>query len=373
MFPAPSRHGLDLLPARLRGGAPPPTTGLARIPAARGLGRALVGASLLSAGGLAWCGSLGSVHSVPLPAAVSGERREIDGAAGRIAYTRAGPDGDGIPLLLLHSVNAAASAYEVRPLYEHYRRQRPVYAPDLPGFGHSDRSDRPYLPRLMTDAVHAMVAEIRRLHGAGPIDALAVSLSSEFLARAAMEDPGAFRTIALLSPTGLDRRGPRYGEPGRTRGRPGLYRFFSLPGIGKPFFRVLTTRPSMRYFLRKTWGGPDIDEGLLEYGHASARQPGAYRAPLRFLTGFLFSDDITRVYESLDQPVWVAHGVRGDFVDYSGTAAFESRPNWTLRVFETGAMPHFEMLEVVVRDYDAFLDRARDTPPGAGKPLGGRR
>ena len=44
------------------------------------------------------------------------------------------PRTDTRPLLLLHSINASASAYEVKPLFEHYRQQRPVYAPDLPGF-----------------------------------------------------------------------------------------------------------------------------------------------------------------------------------------------------------------------------------------------
>lgn len=57
------------------------------------------------------------------------------------------------PLLLIHSVNAAASAFEVKPLFDYYRSRRPVYAIDLPGFGLSDRSDRCYSVRTMTDAV----------------------------------------------------------------------------------------------------------------------------------------------------------------------------------------------------------------------------
>ena len=100
-------------------------------------------------------------------------------------------------MLLIHSINAAGSAYEVRPLYEHYRNSRTVYALDLPGYGFSERDDRDYTPRLMTDAIHSMVAEIQRLHGDAPIDVLALSLSGEFLARAAFEAPAAFRSLAL--------------------------------------------------------------------------------------------------------------------------------------------------------------------------------
>ena len=62
-----------------------------------------------------------------LPPAIEAERREHDGRAGRLSYYVAG---SGAPLLLVHSVNAAASAYEMRPLFEHYRGSRRVYAVD---------------------------------------------------------------------------------------------------------------------------------------------------------------------------------------------------------------------------------------------------
>ena len=261
-------------------------------------------------------------------------------------------------------MNAAASAYEVRPLYEHYRTTRVVYAPDLPGYGFSDRSERNYTPRLMTDAVLAMVEEIRRIHGPAPIDALAVSLSCEFLARAAVEAPHAFRSLALVSPTGFDRGVPRYGPPGSHRGIPLLRRLFTFPLWSEAFFDLLTTRASIRFFLRKTWGSKAIDEGLLDYDCITTRQPGARHAPFWFVSGFLFSDDVTRLYESLEMPVWMAHGERGDFVDYRYKRAIEGRPNWSFRVFPSGALPHFEMLEAFTSEYDAFLARVRGSESG---------
>ena len=299
----------------------------------------------------------------PLPPAVSGARHTFQSAAGPLSYYTSVLPGPAeavhlAPLLLIHSVNAAASAYEVRPLYEHYRGIRSVYAPDMPGFGFSDRSDRDYTPRLMTDAVHAMVTEIRRVHGPAPIDAVAVSLSCEFLARAANEAPGAFRSVALVSPTGFNRAEPHYGPPGSTRGMPLLRSLFTRPPWSRGFFDLLTSRPSVRYFLQKTWGSKNIDEGLLDYDCLTTRQPGARHAPYCFVSGFLFSGDISRIYESIELPVWMAHGVRGDFVDYRYKATVEARPNWTIRVFQTGALPYFEALEEFAREYDAFLERA---------------
>lgn len=52
--------------------------------------------------------------------------------------------GEGAPVVLVHSVNAAASSFEMRPLFEGLRGERPVLAFDLPGFGRSQRGPRRY-------------------------------------------------------------------------------------------------------------------------------------------------------------------------------------------------------------------------------------
>jgi pimeloyl-ACP methyl ester carboxylesterase len=288
----------------------------------------------------------------PLPAAVSGDRHELAGPAGRLSFYVAG---SGAPLLLVHSVNAAASAAEVRPLHEHYRATRTVFSLDLPGYGFSDRSDRDYTPRLMTDALHAVVEQIRMCCGNGPVDALACSLSCEFLARAAVERPAAFRSLALVSPTGFSGTRPPKGAPGTTRAKPWLLAALRGPGWGGALFRALTRPGVIRYFLRRTWGSRAIDEELWHYDVLTTRCPGAEYAPLHFLSGSLFSADIGNIYEQLALPVWMSHGVRGDFTDYRGKSRMETRPNWRFTVFETGAMPFFEVEAKFSAAYDAFL------------------
>ena len=283
-------------------------------------------------------------------------------SAGMLSYYRSAPPSapDAAPILLVHSMNAAGSAYEMKPLHEHFKSKRTVYAIDLPGFGFSERSDRPYDPRMMTDAVHAMSDRIRSEHGAKPFDAIALSLGSEFLARAASEQPEYYRTLGLISLTGMDSRAPYDDAPGTTRGMPWLYAFFRNPIWTRGFFTLLSSRASIRFFLKKTYGRPEIDEDLLDYDYLTTHQPGARHAPYRFVSGFLFSKDITRVYRSLAMPVWVAHGVRGDFVDYTGLKEFAARPNWAIERMPTGALPHFEMRQDFMRRYEAFL--ARNVP-----------
>ena len=287
-----------------------------------------------------------------LPPALVGARVRWEGPAGTLNMYVSGA---GAPLLLIHSINAAASAAEVRPLHEYYSQRRRVFSIDLPGYGFSARDDLPYSPRLMTDAIQSAVAEITRLSGAAPLDALALSLSSEFLARAAVESPAAFRSVALVSPTGFKKSAKRRGEPGSTLGMGWLYAALRGPGWGRGLYDLLTRPKVIRFFLEKTWGSRNIDEELCRYDVETARQPGAEYAPLRFLSGFLFSRDIHFIYERLTQPVWMSHGVRGDFTDYGGVTLVADRPNWRFTTYQTGALPSFEVPAEFCRDYDAFL------------------
>ena len=281
-------------------------------------------------------------------AALPGERFEFDGISCFV-------HGSGKPLLLVHSINAAGSAAEVRPLYEHCGATRTVFAIDLPGYGHSLRSDRAYTPRVMTDALHAVAAQVRQRCGGAPLDAMALSLSCEFLARAASEAPAHWGRLALVSPTGFNGRADRRGAPGSTRAVPGMLRLLRQPLWEQALFRGLTRPGVVRYFLERTWGSKAIDEPMLQAALVSAKAPGARFAPLHFLSGGLFSADIHSVYDALRGPVWACHGVRGDFTDYRGMALVPAVAGWQRTVYPTGALPYFEVPEAFNADLDRFL------------------
>jgi pimeloyl-ACP methyl ester carboxylesterase len=311
----------------------------------------VAGASL----GLSSCASRRHDDRTPtLPPAVAGELRESDRRAGRLAYYVAG---EGPPLLLVHSINATASAFEVKPIFEELSRDHRVYAPDLPGFGFSDRSDRRYEPALFTSAILDMLDVITAERGTrAPVDALALSLSSEFLARAAAEDPTAFRRLVMVTPTGFDKRSSRRrGAPGETREMAWLYSVVEGPPWRQALFDLLVSRRSIRYFLERTFGSDAVPDDLVDYAWRSAHQPGARHAPYAFVSGALFSVDMRDVYERLTMPVWVPHGTRGDFKDFSGAGWTEDRPNWRFEAFPTGALPHFEMPDVFNAALREFL------------------
>jgi pimeloyl-ACP methyl ester carboxylesterase len=283
----------------------------------------------------------------------------MDSPVGSISIYSAGPQGEASglpPLLLIHSINAAASAAEVEPLFTHYRQQRPVYAIELPGFGFSDRSDRSYTPRLMTDALHAALAIIQSENGGKVADVLAVSLSTEFAARAKYEAPNSIRRLALVSPTGFRGKKLRYGPAGGTLGLPWLYRLLTLDFWRQGIFNSLTRPSVIRYFLKGAWGTENIDETFWRYCLLTSRQPGAANAPFYFVSAFLFSTDINHLYESLDGPVWVSMATRGDFTDYRGRHSVEDKTNWQFHAVEGGALPFFENLSSFTKKLDPFWD-----------------
>ena len=277
---------------------------------------------------------------LPRRCAASGWRSTAAPAGSATTSTAPGP-----PLLLLHSINATGSVFEVQPIFDDQVRDRRVFAPDLPGFGFSDRSDRRYTPELYVDAIRDMLDVIAADQGRRqPVDALALSLTSEFLARSASREPEHFRRLVLVTPTGFDKRSARQrGKPGETREMPWLYSLFERPPWRQGLFDLLVSRRSIRYFLVRTFGSDDVDEALIEYAWLSAHQPGARYAPYAFVSGALFSADIRDVYEKLAMPIWVPHGTRGDFKDFSGADWARALPNWRFEAFPTGALPHFEM------------------------------
>ncbi len=305
-------------------------------------------------------------HAVPLAPAIDATQRRLRSArAGEINYY-ADEHADGRPLVLIHSINAAASAYEMRPLFERFRGQRPVYALDLPGFGFSERSDRVYSPTLYTGALLDLLQEIQE-HGEAA-DVIALSLGSEFAARAALQRPELVQSLALISPTGLTARAQmnRSERAGNSQAGARLYGLFRFPLWSQAFYDLLASRPSIRYFLKMSFVG-EPDGGLLDYAYATAHQPGARFAPLAFVSGQLFSPDIREaVYEQLTIPVLAIYD-RDAFVRFDTLPhVLERNPNWrTTRLIPSKGLPQFERLDETAAALVSFWQEV-----GAGRVSG---
>jgi len=273
----------------------------------------------------------------PLPAPFPSDVEFVsDLEAGRIAVHRSklAPDESKTPVLLVHSVNAAASSYEMGPLFQRLEHDRQVAAMDLPGFGHSDRPDVAYTPELLAGAIASVLGEFDR-----PVHVVALSLGSELAARAALIRPDRVRSLTFISPTGMGRKS-RVDDPEASV----FDSFLKAPVLGQAIFDLLVTEPSIRYFLDKSFAG-EVDPGLAVYSGLTSRLPGARHAPLAFIRGRLFTADaVSRVYEPLLVPSLVIYDEDPytDFADLPGFTAGGDGIRQAERIPGTCGLPHFD-------------------------------
>lgn len=287
------------------------------------------------------------------------EPERLDGPAGSLALYTQASDNSGGSVALIHSVNAAASAHEMKSLFERWGASFDVFAVDLPGFGRSPRRAVRYDIALMCDAVLQFLEAVRA-RGRGPVHVVALSLASEFAARALVRNPSLGDTLTLVTPTGLSKGTAKLKTPGLNREFP----LMSLIFEGKPWsrgvFDLLTSKTSIRYFYRRTFGGKEVPSDLVDYAYQAARPPGAEHAPLSFLSGRLFSGDVRLLYEQLPVPTCVIHGTKGDFRDFTEVDALRSKlKDLRVHAMDTGAMCHLEKPDQFDELLRAFIDSPR--------------
>lgn len=190
-------------------------------------------------------------------------------------------DGSGIPIVLLHSVNAAASSFEMKPIFEHLAQSttRPLYALDWIGFGRSDRPPVHYSPSLFERQLRRFLSE----HVHQPADIIALSLSCEYTAEVARSLPYLVNRLVLISPTGLS--SGRGGIPGWQRA---LISTADTIGAFEIFFYRLA-RPEMlrSFYHRQVFLHADVPEDLVNYARETALVLGAHHAPKYFTQGHL--------------------------------------------------------------------------------------
>lgn len=291
-------------------------------------------------------------HNMKIGSAIPTARLAFHGKNSCLLSYYADSSSAGRPLVLLHSINAAGSSYEVRPIFEHYRGTRPVYALDLPGFGFSERSNREYSITLYVNAI----VDFLQYLDSEPADVVALSLTSEFAARAALQSPTLFHSLTLISPTGFTQRENR--NPIQQADNKGvsdrLYQVFSNPLWSQAFYDLLVTKTSIRFFLKQSFYGM-VDENLLDYAYLTTHQPGARFAPLHFVSGKLFSWQILdEVYSKLQTPVLVLYDIDPN-VSFDRLPEMTHHENWRLRrIPGTRGLPHFERMDKVAESLDEF-------------------
>ncbi len=238
--------------------------------------------------------------------------------------------GQGAPVLLVHSINAAASAYEVRHPFADLQRDYTTHALDLPGFGLSARPPRLYRATDYIEVLMQMLSSIGQ-----PTILLASSLSSAFAIGAAARLPHLVRALVLVAPVGIS----QLSQP-PTPAQSFTYDLLR-GGFGDVVFCILSSPPVVRYYLeQQTYADPArLTKEVLDNFLATTQFPGAKYAPICFVTGML-NYDVRREFAHLSMPILILWGRKLKITPVRYAQEFlATNPQAQLVVIEESALP----------------------------------
>ena len=248
-----------------------------------------------------------------------------------VAYTEAGPE-DAPTVVLLHGINAAGSSGEFREVFDDLTDDYHVVAPDLPGFGCSDRPPLQYSAALYEDFVADFLAEYDRS------SVVVSSLTTAYVA-AALSDPYADVSVSRLVAVCPTAR----GGPDRLTWLRELVR---APVVGTALFNLVASKASIRYF-NADHGYYDmgsVSEEWMAYEWRTAHQPNARFAPASFISGFLNAEvDLGEALGGLDVPVTFIWGREADITPLSDGRELAEEADARLVVIDDAKLlPHVE-------------------------------
>ena len=256
-----------------------------------------------------------------------------------VSYTEMG-DPEDPDVLLLHGVSAAASNHEFREIAAPLSDDHHVIAPDLPGFGHSDRPPLLYSASMYETFVADAITDLTE-------DALVVasSLTGSYAAAAAEEvDIDRLVLVCPSDSTGTGRRG-------------WLRTLLRSPVVGEAGFNLMVSKGGIRYFGadHSYYDPAALSERVLEYQWQTAHQPGARFAPAAFVAGFLDPEAaVEDVLAAIDDPVTLVWGRNTDLAPLEEGRAIAEVGDTDLVVFDRAKLlPHVEHPE-------EFVDVLRD-------------
>lgn len=285
-----------------------------------------------------------------LTPALDAETDFMEVMEGRARFYRR--DGTGIPIVLLHSINAAASSYEMKPIFDHLAKQtsRPLYALDWIGFGRSDRPPVRYSRSVYERQLRRFLSE----HVHQPADLIALSLACEYTAQIGRSLPYLVGRLILISPTGLSVRTT-------TAWRRALVALSDSVGAFEIFYFRLT-RPQIlrRFYEQQVFRGSDVPDDLVEYAHATSLVVGAHHAPRYFIQGELEAgEDAVSTYRDLRVPALILapeddSSLVQRFDDLDGLV--QSNPEFIhVERLPSGLMPQWEVPYHCFDAIDRFL------------------
>ena len=288
-----------------------------------------------------------------LPPALDADVHEMAMMEGQARYYQR--PGTGTPVVLLHSINAAGSSFEMKPIFDHLAAttRRPLYALDWLGFGLSDRPPVRYRPGLYQRQLRRFLSE----QVGAPADLVALSLGCEYAAAVADVFPSLVRRQVFVMPTAL-----AADDEGSFVQR-AVIGLLSGLGLFQIAFRRLTQKQTLRaFYARQVFHeGYTVPDALVDYAHLTTQAAGASNAPRRFIEGVLFTREAARDrYRRLCAPTLflVAQdaGSKVQSFERLTEVVAAGAEGLQVRRLGTGLLPQWETGSTFFEALDAFLE-----------------
>lgn len=198
---------------------------------------------------------------------------------------------DAPPLVLLHTPDIGASAHEMQQIMEPLARTYRVYAPDLLGFGLSDRPSVEYDAEMYNELCRDFIHEVVKQ----PAVFVASGLSCNYAVSVASRHPELCTGVVLISPLVLR------GDPEQPR----LWRNVADKPLSKAvLYPLLSTR--LAFWLTHLPAGTWADFAQF---YATTHQLGAQHAAMALVAGKLVQDASCE-FEALQRPVLLIWGAQ---------------------------------------------------------------
>ncbi|MEM9556688.1 MAG: alpha/beta fold hydrolase [Acidobacteriota bacterium] len=284
-----------------------------------------------------------------LPDATWGSRDVYRWRHGDIAFQQLG---EGPPVVLVHSFGPGNSAAEWRRVAEELDSGFEVFAPDLLGWGRSDKPRTAYDAQLYVLLLRDFLRQVVQR----PAVLVAAGLPAAYAAQLAADHPELVSLLGLVTPEGLGVHDRRPALADRL-----LHRALRTPVLGTAALNLATSRAAIANALRDEVYASSrlVDQDLVELHYTHAHRPRAHLALSAYWAGLL-DLDVRRALDAVRQPVWLAWGRR------AGVPAIEAADLWLrrldeaeLEVFEqTALVPHAESPGELARRLERWiLDR----------------
>lgn len=244
--------------------------------------------------------------------------------------------GEGDPVVLVHSFGPGHDAIEWRAAAETLAAGHQVFAPDLPGWGRSERPAVEYDAELYIEFLIDFLIDVVRRRAV----VVAAGLPAAYAVQVAVDRPELVRALALVCPQGIDRASD---EP--NLGDAVIHRLLRLPVVGTSALNVYSSRRGLEHHLRnEVYADPSkVTEALVDHYWRGAHESGSRGALAASLAGYLnhpVADALARV----KQPSLVVWGRRSAEPPVeSADLWMRALPDAELEVIEEAALlPHAE-------------------------------